>query len=340
MVVRVVVTGGAGFIGSHLVRRLAGRGSEVTVLDNLSRQGARETAAALAALRGVHVEPVDVRSADGIATEVRAARPDVVVHLAAQTAVTGSLANPATDFEVNAAGTLHLLEALRQFAGDALVLFASTNKVYGDLSGIGAHIDGSRYVVPDRPDGIGEEEPFAPETPYGCSKATADLYVHEYSARFGIRGVVFRQSCIYGPYDHAVEDQGWVVWLASRVCRRQPVNIFGDGFQVRDLLWIDDLLDLYDRVIDRPTPAVGQAFNIGGGADFSQSVWGELAPLLSDLLGRPVDAPTYLPWRAGDQRWYASDIRKAMATWDWRPTCSPRQGLEVLVTRAAEVLSR
>jgi CDP-paratose 2-epimerase len=338
--VRVVVTGGAGFIGSHLVRRFATQGSDVTVLDNLSRPGATGTAAALAEMPRVRVEPVDIRAADDVATVVREARPDVVAHLAAQTAVTGSLADPTGDFEVNARGTLHLLEALRESAADALVLYASTNKVYGGLSGLGAHVEGARYLVPDRPDGIDEEEPFAPETPYGCSKATADLYVREYSARFGIRGVVFRQSCIYGPYDVGLEDQGWVVWLVSRVCRQQPVNIFGDGFQVRDLLWIEDLLDLYERVIEHPGTAIGEAFNIGGGRDFSLSVWGELAPLMSELLGREIAEPAYLPWRPGDQSWYASDIRKASAAWSWRPACSPRQGLEVLVERFAEALAR
>ncbi len=329
--VRALVTGGAGFIGSHLVRRLAGRGHAVTVLDNMSRPGAPGTAAKLAQLRGVNIEAVDIQSVDDVTAVVRGLRPDVVAHLAGQTAVTGSLIDPVHDFEVNAKGTLHLLEALRGFAKDALILFASTNKVYGDLTRLDTHTEGNRYVMPDRPEGIGEVELVAPETPYGCSKATADLYIREYSTRFGLRGIVFRQSCIYGPYDLGLEDQGWVLWLVSRLYRQQPVNIFGDGFQVRDLLWIDDLVDLYECVFEDPAPAVGEAFNIGGGREFSLSVWGELAPLVSELLGRPVEEPDYLPWRPGDQRCYISDTGKARAMWNWSPSHSPSQGVDALI---------
>ena len=325
-----LITGGAGFIGSHLVERLHRNGHAVTVLDNLSRAGSAHKAAELAQFKGVTVEVGDVLDR-GLLDRLMMERPwDVVVHLAGQTAVTRSLLDPQKDFEVNAIGTLRVLEAIRRQRPDALLIFASTNKVYGDLAQVQLRKKDTRYDFADGRVGIDEQFPLRPQTPYGCSKATGDLYVREYADTYGLRGVVLRQSCVYGAYDLAVEDQGWLAWLVEGVVHDRPLRVYGDGLQVRDVLWIEDLLDLYERIVERPGLAVGEVFNVGGGPDFSISVWAEFEVLMGEILGRSLQQPTFLPWRAKDQLCYVTDLQKVRSALGWRPRFAPAVGLTEL----------
>lgn len=328
--VRALITGGGGFIGSHLAERLHRHGHSVTVFDNLSRKGSADRAAKLAAFDDVTVEVGDVLDVDALDQVMKEDRVDVVVHLAAQTAVTRSLADPYSDFEVNAVGTLRILEAVRRRSAEALVIFASTNKVYGDLAGVPLRKDDTRYLFADGRVGIDEDQPLHPQTPYGCSKATADLYVREYVDTYGLRGVVLRQSCVYGTYDYAIEDQGWLAWLVEGIVLDRPLRVYGDGLQVRDVLWIEDLLDLYERVVERPAAAVGEVFNVGGGATFSISVWTEFEVLMAEVLGRPLQRPSFLPWRSKDQRCYITDLSKVTRMLEWKPRVSPERGLATL----------
>ncbi|MFC8532448.1 GDP-mannose 4,6-dehydratase [Streptomyces sp. NPDC057249] len=326
---RALVTGGAGFIGCNLTAALVRAGHEVTVVDNLSRRGSLRNLQALledpVAAERVDFRPVDVRDAEGLAAVVADCRPQAVAHLAAQVAVTDSVAHPAVDFEINARGTLNVLEAVRKHAADARVLFTSTNKVYGSLERLRTERTETRYVLPEHPDGIAEDFPTLATTPYGVSKLAADLYVQDYAYTYGLATTVFRMSCIYGKWQNGTVDQGWVSWLVKSTLLGNPVTIYGDGLQVRDLLHIDDLVAAMRRVL-ADGQGLGEVFNIGGGPEFSVSVWGEFGPLLAELAGRGVPA-TYEPRRTGDQDVYISDIRKARKLLGWKPERAPRDGI-------------
>lgn len=327
---RVLVTGGAGFIGARYVGRAVTRGDAVTILDNLSRGGSQTRLEALrrdlgdTAFRFVHGSVTD---ASLVADTCR--HMDLVVHLAGQVAVTDSLRDPRHDFAANALGTLNVLEGLRQQAPGAALVHASTNKVYGSLAHLPSEARATRYVLPTRPHGIDEREPLDPHTPYGCSNAAADQYVRDYARIYGLRTVVFRQSCIYGPGQFGSEDQGWVAWLMRAALLGAPISIFGDGRQVRDLLFVDDLLDAFDLGVTRIDHVAGRAFNVGGGPDRSLSVWCEFREHLARLLGREVRAQL-APWRPADQPVYISDIRRAEADLGWRPRTSLAEGLGAL----------
>jgi CDP-paratose 2-epimerase len=329
-VARVLVTGGAGFIGARYVRRAVSRGDEVVVLDDLSRGGSPMRLEALrrdlgvSTFRFVHGCITDAALVAGSCRDV-----DMVVHLAGQVAVTDSLRDPRRDFAVNALGTLNVLEGLRLHAPNAALVHASTNKVYGSLAHLPTEANATRYVLPTRPHGIDETEPLDPQTPYGCSNAAADQYVRDYARIYGIRAAVFRQSCIYGPGQFGSEDQGWVAWLMRAALRRGDIAIYGDGRQVRDLLFVDDLLDAFDLGVARIDRVAGRAFNVGGGPDRSLSVWCEFREHLARVLGAPVSA-RLAPWRPADQPVYISDIRRAEAELGWRPRTSLVDGLATL----------
>ncbi len=327
---RVLVTGGAGFIGSHYVRRAVAQGHEVVLLDDLSRTGSADRLARLRHDLGpgtfafVQGSVVDARVVDDA---VRGC--GVVVHLAGQVAVTTSLLDPRHDFEVNALGTLNVLEALRRHAPAAMLVHASTNKVYGPLAHIPVLEEPRRYAMPDHPWGIDEAHPLDPHTPYACSKAAAEQYVRDYARLYGLRTVVFRQSCIYGPGQFGSEDQGWVAWLLRAALTGEPICIFGNGKQVRDLLHVDDLLDAVDAALLRIDQVSGRAFNIGGGPACARSVWHEMGPMLTDLTGREPHV-RLAPWRAGDQRVFIADIREATRALDWQPRVPLEEGLRSL----------
>ena len=325
-----VITGGAGFIGSNYVHRLLSRGIQVTVYDNLSRRGSQ---ANIAWLRATFGQPAfqlilgDIRDADAMTTAAHDA--DVIVHLAGQVAVTTSVADPRSDIEINALGTFNVLEAARASRKQPIVLYASTNKVYGGMDNLIIEEKATRYAYRDYPDGIPETYPLDFHSPYGCSKGTGDQYVRDYARIYGLPTVVFRQSCIYGPRQFGVEDQGWIAWFIIAALTGKPITIYGDGKQVRDVLYVNDLLNVYDAAITHIDQVAGQIYNIGGGPQNQLAVWQEFEPLLSALLGHKL-AVDRGDWRLGDQRIYVSDIRKAARELDWQPQINVKQGLTQL----------
>src|SRR5215212_1524192 len=263
-----LVTGGAGFIGSNYVHRLVQRGEKVTVYDNLSRAGAPRNLEWLKNSFGEDTFSViagDTRDAALLAESTRDA--DVIVHLAGQVAVTTSVTNPRDDFESNALGTFNALEAARLSGRNPIFLYASTNKVYGGMDDVPLVEDATRWLYADLEHGCSESQPLDFHSPYGCSKGTGDQYVRDYSRIYGLRSVVFRQSCIYGPRQFGIEDQGWVAWFIIAAVTGRPITIYGDGKQVRDILNVDDLLNAYDAAIQNIEVASGKVYNIGGGPD-------------------------------------------------------------------------
>jgi CDP-paratose 2-epimerase len=305
---RALVTGGAGFIGSNLADRLAREDADVVVFDNLSRDGAAANAAWLQRRhpRRISMVTADIRDADGVAAASRDA--SVVFHLAAQVAVTTSLTAPLADFEVNVRGTLLLLEALRARAERVPLVFASTNKVYGSLADIPLALQDERWQPRDellRRRGIDERRSISFHTPYGCSKGAADQYVLDWSRSFGVPTVVLRMSCIYGTRQRGTEDQGWVAHFLLRAIAGQPITIYGDGRQVRDVLFVDDAADAYVGAWRAMPSVAGRAFNLGGGAENAVSLR-EVIGRIEAMRGRGIDV-SYADWRPGDQKWFVAD---------------------------------
>ncbi len=324
---KIVISGAAGFIGSHLAARFLSRGDTVIGIDNLSRQGSGENLRWLESLTGdFRFFEGDIRSEQDLARIFAAQMDaDAIIHEAAQVAVTTSVTDPRSDFEINAWGTFNMLEAARRFVPRAIFLFASTNKVYGGLDRIEVAERDGRYAFRDNPAGIGESEVLDFHSPYGCSKGCADQYVRDYSRIYGLRSVVLRQSCIYGTRQYGVEDQGWVAWFTIAAILGRPITIYGDGKQVRDVLWIDDLVDLYARAIEHIDTAAGQIYNVGGGAGNTLSVL-EVIDILEKVLGRPVEY-SFSAARPGDQRVFIADCAKARRELSWSPQVNPTEGV-------------
>jgi CDP-paratose 2-epimerase len=330
---KALITGGAGFIGTNLAHRLVGRGDDVTVFDNLSR---RDTDRNLAWLRQTHgpdafrFVQADLKDYAALVEAARGA--DAVYHLAGQTAVTTSVVDPRSDFEDNALGTFNALEATRA-ARDAganpVFLYASTNKVYGGMKDVAIEERDSRYVYRDLAQGIDESHPLDFHSPYGCSKGAGDQYTRDYARIYGLRTVVMRQSCIYGYRQLGVEDQGWVAWLVIAAVTGKPITIYGDGKQLRDVLFIDDLLDLYDAAVAHGDVVSGQVYNVGGGPERTLSIWAEFGPLLERLVGHPLPV-THQDWRPGDQLVCVLDTGKARRELGWSPQVGVQQGIERL----------
>jgi CDP-paratose 2-epimerase len=334
---RCLVTGGAGFIGCNLAAALVLRGWHVSVLDDLSRPGAAGNLAWLrsTAGEGFRFVEADVRDADAVERAI--APVDVVFHLAGQTAVTTSVRDPRGDFEANALGTLNVLEAARRSRREPIVLYASTNKVYGGLAHLEVVEEPTRFRFRDLPHGVEESEPLDLHSPYACSKGVADQYALDYRRIYGLRTVVFRQSCVYGPHQLGSEEQGWVAWLVGGALLGRPVTIFGTGKQVRDLLHVDDLVEAYVRATAAIETTAGRAYNIGGGASRTLSVWAELEPLLARVLGRPPGQARFEAARPGDQRVFFCDTRRAAVDFGWEPRIGVEEGLAGL---AAWLLER
>jgi len=326
---KVLVTGGAGFIGSNAASRFLRRGDEVVVLDNYSRDGAYANLEWLRPQGRLISLEADVRDAARVAEVFREhADTALVLHLAAQVAVTTSVANPRLDFEVNLLGTLNLLEAARLAKVSAPFIYASTNKVYGQMDDLEATEHNGRLRFSKLADGICEERNLDFHSPYGCSKGGADQYVRDYHRIFGLNTVVMRQSCIYGPRQFGVEDQGWVAWFMIAAESGHPITIYGDGRQVRDILYVDDLLDVYEAAAANIATAAGRVYNIGGGP-------GNAVCLLDVLNFLEQSRGVRVPYRKagarpGDQRVYISDIRKAQRELGWRPRIGWQAGLGML----------
>ncbi len=333
---KFLVTGGAGFIGSNYVHRLLSRGEQVVVYDNLSRVGAPKNLRWLCQVHGedsFELVVGDVRDASLVAASARDAQ--VIVHLASQVAVTTSVLHPREDFEINALGTLNVLEAARLSGLQPAVLYASTNKVYGGMEEVGVIETETRYAYAGLPHGVPETMPLDFHSPYGCSKGAGDQYTRDYHRIYDLPTVVFRQSCIYGPRQFGVEDQGWVAWFVIAVLTGKPITVYGNGKQVRDLLYVDDLLDAYDAALVRLEVSAGQVYNIGGGPANSISVWQEFRPILEGYFG--IEIPTQSSgWRPGDQRIYVSDTRKALSQLGWQPKVEVRAGIGRLIEWARE----
>ena len=333
----VVVTGGSGFIGANLADALLGQGAEVVVFDNLGRPGVEQNLDWLSARHGDRLCPViaDIRDAGAVAESVRGAR--AVFHLAAQTAVTTSLSAPREDFEVNAGGTLNVLEAVRESGRAIPVLFASTNKVYGGLEDLAMRKAGEAYVPEDaevRERGVGEARPLDFCTPYGCSKGVADQYVLDYAKSYGIPAAVLRMSCVYGPRQFGTEDQGWVAHFLIRALKGEPISIYGDGAQVRDILHVQDAVAAYLGVWGAIGRLSGRAFNLGGGPTNAVSLKGLLAEI-GKLLGRAPEV-AYGDWRQGDQLYFVADTRRLEEAVGWRAQVPWRAGLADLATWLGE----
>lgn len=328
---RVLITGGAGFVGSNLAHRMIDAGHEVTLFDNLWRPGSERN---LAWLRQEHPNGFrfvegDVRQADGIARAAEGAQ--TVYHTAGQTAVTTSVVDPREDFEINALGTFNTLEAARRHGDKPVFIMTSTNKVYGGMEDVAVEETETGYRFRDFPEGIAESRCLDFHSPYGCSKGSADQYVHDYARIYDLPTVVFRMSCIYGPHQWGMEDQAWVAWFVIQAIKNRPFTIYGDGKQVRDILYIDDLVRAFEMATERISVTAGQVYNIGGGADRAISIWKDLQPMLSAALGREVEPASYADWRPGDQKIYISDTDKAARDFDWSPRVGVQEGLQQLV---------
>jgi CDP-paratose 2-epimerase len=327
----VLITGGSGFIGTNLAHRLLSAGCPVLLFDNLSRPGVERNWQWLRATHGdrVQLESADVRDPRPLQRAARHASQ--VFHFAAQVAVTTSLTDPIEDFEVNARGTLNLLEALRALPHPPPLVFTSTNKVYGGLDDVPLRLDGQRYepeAAAVRRRGISEARPLDFHSPYGCSKGAADQYVLDYARTFGLPAVVFRMSCIYGPHQFGTEDQGWVAHFLIRAIEGQPITLYGDGMQVRDLLFVEDLLDAFLLAQAHMESLSGSAFNIGGGPAHTISLL-ELLVLIEALHGIQPRV-RFDTWRPGDQRYYVSDPAQFSAATGWAPRIGVREGVERL----------
>ena len=321
----ILITGGAGFIGVNAAQHFHQQGWTVTILDNLSRRGAQDNLNWLRRQQQVRFERADIRDRDAIEHLVGELRPDAVLHLAAQVAVTTSVSNPREDFEINALGTLNMLEAVRLKSPESFFIYASTNKVYGKMEDVGVVERNGRYEYRDLPNGANEDRPLDFHSPYGCSNGAADQYTIDYSRIYGIRSVTFRQSCIYGARQFGIEDQGWVAWFTIAAILGKPITIYGDGKQIRDLLHVQDLARAYEAAFERRESVSGQAFNMGGGPGNTLSLL-ELIGLLEENLRISVPLQ-WSDWRPGDQLVFVCGLEKAQRMLEWRPTIPVREGV-------------
>lgn len=340
---KTLIIGGAGFIGCNAAKKFMERGDEVIIFDNLSRKGTQSNVEWLKENSRPVVVSGDIRNYEKVKRVFRENKNiDVVMHLAAQVAVTTSVLRPREDFEINALGTFNVLDAIREVYGlrgntdepcrvseDApMVIYSSTNKVYGGMEDVEVIERNGRYEYKDLTFGVSENRLLDFHSPYGCSKGAADQYVIDYSRIYGLKTVSFRQSCIYGYRQFGVEDQGWVAWFTIASALDKPITIYGDGKQVRDVLFIDDLVDAYIKAIENIDKINGKAFNLGGGPKNQLSLL-ELIALLENLAGKKIKH-SFDNWRPGDQRVFICDIRLAERDLGWEPTTNPEDGVKKL----------
>jgi CDP-paratose 2-epimerase len=328
----ILVTGGAGFVGSNIAERHLGRKDKVTIMDNLSRRGGEKN---LAWLRSRYKVTLSKRAITSRAINTLVEDKDIIYHTAAQTAVTTSVKKPMRDFVVNALGTLNVLEAVRKSKADPILFFMSTNKVYGQIE-VKMKETKKRWVIDDPKYRLGFDEsmPLDFHSPYGCSKGCADQYVRDYSRIYGLRSVVFRCSCIAGPHQWGVEDQGWVAWFIIATTLGKKIYVYGDGKQVRDILNVKDLLNAFDLAVAKIRKTRGQVYNMGGGPKNTLSIL-ELFDILEDITGKKVEYGVG-DERPGDQKIYIAGIGKARKEFGWEPRTSPRETVKMLYDWVAE----
>lgn len=338
---KLLITGGCGFLGSNLASDALARGDELVVFDNLYRNGSRENLKWLQGQGKFSFEHGDIRSQNDITRVIQFFKPDALFHLAGQVAMTTSIANPRMDFEVNVMGTHNLLEAVRQYSPEAIVVHSSTNKVYGDLEQYTYSETDTRHQCNEHPYGFDEKVQLDFHSPYGCSKGAADQYMLDYARIFGLKTVVFRHSSMYGGRQFATYDQGWVGWFCQKAVEtslgklKEPFTISGTGKQVRDVLHAEDMKRLYMAAVQNIDKAKGQAFNIGGGIENSLSLL-ELFTMLEKLMKIKLDY-IRLPVRESDQRVFVADISKAYNLMGWRPRVAPIDGIKQMIDWVAEV---
>ena len=336
-----LITGGCGFIGSNLANTVLSKGEEVIILDNLSRSGAEQNLAWLQQRYGTSWAFIqeDVRHRRTTDSVLKKYKPDVIAHLAGQVAMTTSLKNPRVDFVTNAWGTLNILEAIRSYSPKTILLYSSTNKVYGSLENLRIDELENRYILPDFPDGLDETLPLDGYSPYGCSKLAAEQYVRDYARVFGLQTVVFRHSSMYGGRQYATFDQGWIGWFCQKALEMvnptaPPFTISGNGKQVRDLLYADDLVNVYLLAVQHIGITAGEIYNIGGGVQNSLSLV-ELFSMLEHFIGNPIRY-SRLDWRPGDQKVFIADSSKAKTHFGWAPETNKEAGIQKMLTWCME----
>lgn len=330
----ILITGGAGFIGCHSAAYFAQKGHHIVIIDTLTRPGADSNLNWLQTMNiSMTHHATDVRNFDGLAEVFQNNGPfAAVIHLAAQVAVTISVADPRTDFEINALGTFNILECVRRFSPQSLLIYASTNKVYGELLDVPVVERAMRYDFQDRV-GVSERQHLDFHSPYGCSKGCGDQYVIDFARIYGLHTVSFRQSCIYGERQFGIEDQGWVAWFIIAGLLGLPVTVYGTGKQVRDLLYIHDLTELYGCALKNKDRLNGTAFNIGGGHHNALSLLEFIDLLKAEGLRLDI---SFEPWRPGDQKIFISDNTRARELLEWEPRTSYREGCAKLISWVAE----
>lgn len=340
---KLLITGGCGFLGSNLAAHALSQGIELCVFDSLYRHGSQSNLQWLREQGRFDFVHGDIRNANDVLRVIERIKPDAIFHLAGQVAMTTSIADPRMDFEVNALGTLNVLEAVRLTAPDAIVIYSSTNKVYGDLEQYQYHETDTRYVCVDQPNGFNEQTPLDFHSPYGCSKGSADQYLRDYHRIFGLKTVVFRHSSMYGGRQFATADQGWIGWFCQMASetrlgkRSEPFTISGNGKQVRDVLHAEDMISLYFAALRYIDMAAGNAFNIGGGFANSLSLL-ELFQLLQNEIGQPLHY-RQLPPRESDQRVFVADISKATALLGgWQPQVSAASGVSKMLAWVSQTI--
>ena len=328
---RILITGGAGFIGAHSAVHFIKQGHQVHILDNLSREGAEENLNWIATQGNFVFHKTDLTNTNAVNDLLNQKhRYSLILHLAAQTAVTFSVKEPRHDFEVNALGTLNLLEAVRKYSPESLLIYSSTNKVYGKLAGRPLVERETRYEFLNDNQGVSEEEPLDFYSPYGCSKGCADQYVRDYHRIFALNTIVFRQSCIYGTHQYGVEDQGWLAWFSIALAQGSPITIYGDGKQVRDILYIDDLISAFELAWKYRQQVSGEVFNIGGGIHNTVSLL-ESLKIFETHLKQKITFETQAE-RPGDQKVCVMNIEKAKRLLNWSPQINPNEGIARLLS--------
>ena len=327
---KIFITGGAGFIGTNASKYFAKRKWQVYVFDNLSRKGTAYNIKSLKKNKNIIFIKGDIRNFNKLSKIFSSINPDVILHCAGQVAVTTSFINPREDFEINTLGNLNVLESIRINKLKSTLIYTSTNKVYGNLDTTKVKLNKKRYVYKDNIQGIDENHKTDFHSPYGCSKGAADQYVRDYSRMYGINSYVLRQSCIYGTNQYGIEDQGWLAWFVIASILGKKITVFGDGKQVRDLLYIEDLNRLFEILANNKKKKIDRVYNVGGGLNFSLSIL-ELLEILEKILNKKIKV-NFSKWRMGDQKIYISNNTKLKKTFGWEPKIHPKIGVKNLIS--------